>query len=349
MSRVDPYGFVRLTGRPKRLSATPHHRFDGESGRLACTLTAKTPLFVYNPHSARRTGGGHEEARFPVRDGNAVIPGSSLKGVIRNVAEAVEPSCFTLFDGPIYRGSGITRGQQIRAELPREYQHCVRPDKLCPACRLFGFLRGNKVHAGKIHIGDATSPQGSYTLMDLITLEVLSAPKPEGRPGAYTENGGGQGVVRGRKFYRHRLDGVLRRVGRKKDRQNKTVQPVAPDSVFAFEVEYNDLRQDELGLLLYALELEAGLWHKIGMGKPIGLGSAHIEITAWEKIDRQARYRKLGSGIAEPLTGEALQDELGIWLRPYQENQASNLQDLRELWRYEHDYEVRYPEPQRSW
>lgn len=348
--QVDPYGFVRLEGRPERLAAIPHHRFNGHSGRLTCRLTAKTPLFVYNPQFARRVGrGGHEEARFPVRDGEATIPGSSLKGVIRSVAEAVGPSCFTLFDGPAYRGSGITRGQRVHVELPSGYRHCTKRNQLCPACRIFGFLRGREVHTGKVNISDATAPQGSYELMNFITLEVLSAPKPEGRPKAYVIQQGRRNIVRGRKFYRHRLDGVLTRAGGKRDRQNKTVQPVASGAVFTFEVEYNDLREDELRLLLYALVLEPGLWHKVGMGKPIGLGSAHIEIREWAQIDRQARYKALGGGMTAPRTGEALQTELDTWLQPYRQSDAPNLQDLRELWRYEHNYDVRYPEPEQTW
>jgi len=345
--RVDPYGFVRLVGRPERLPARPHHRFEGLSGRLTCRLTVKTPLFVYNPQFARPVGRGHEQASFPVYDGQAIIPGSSLKGVIRSVAEAVEASCFTLFGGPRYRGSGITRGMQVRVKLPDSYEHCTRRDRLCPACRLFGFLHRGEVHAGKVSIGDAIAPQGQYELMDFIVLDVLSTPKPEARTGVYVIQQGGRNVVRGRKFYRHRLDGVLTRAGGKKDRQNKTVQPIAPGSTFAFEVEYTDLREKELRLLLYALALEPGLWHKVGLGKPIGMGSAHIEIVSWQRIDRMARYQSVGGGMDEPLEGEALQHELDTWLRPYRESDALNLQDLRELWRYEHEYEVRYARPEK--
>jgi len=342
---VDPYGFVRLVGRPERLPARPNHRFEGLSGRLTCRLTAKTPLFVYNPKFARPTGRGHEQARFPVYDGRALIPGSSLKGVIRSVAEAVEASCFALFGGPRYRGGGITRGMQVKADLPRGYEHCTKRQALCPACRLFGFLHRGEVHAGKVSIGDATAPPDQYELMNFIILDVLSTPKPEARTHTYTVRQGNRNVVRGRKFYRHRLDGVLRRAGGRKDRQNKTVQPVAPGSVFTFEVEYNDLREDELRLLLYALALEPGLWHKVGLGKPIGMGSAHIEIVSWERVDRAARYRSLGGGMGKPLEGDTLRAELNTWLRPYRESDAPNLEDLRELWRYEHTYEVRYAQP----
>lgn len=347
--RVDPYGFVRLVGKPKRLPATPHHRFQGYSGRLNCRLTAKTPLFVYAPNFARLIGAGHEQARFPVRAGTAIIPGSSLKGVIRSVAEAVEASCFTLFNERGYRGSGITGGMFLRVDLPKGFQHCSDRNRLCPACRMFGSLQRGMVHAGKVSIGDATAPKGSYELMDFITLDVLSTPKPEARPAAYTVEKGGKNVVLGRKFYRHRPDGVLQRTGQKKDHQNKTVQPVAPGTTFTFEVRYNDLREGELRLLLYALALEPDLYHKVGLGKPIGLGSAQIEIVGWERIDRAARYRTLGGGMEPLITGTALAAELEKWLRPYRESREANLEDLRELWRYDHDYDVRYQPPKPAW
>ncbi len=347
-TEVDPYLFVRLPeGDPDRKLPLLHDRYHikdaggtdrGLSGRLVCRLTAKTPLFVYDPAFARLSGNSHEEATFPVRRGRAIIPGSSLKGVVRSVAEAAEPCCFTLFDG-FYRGRGITNGKVLDAELPAGYAHCSSVRELCPACRLFGSMLRDMSFAGKVYFSDAVAEACDFTLGESITLDVLSAPKPEARPRFYTQSDGR--TVRGRKFYRHRLNGVLSRDGNRKDHQNKTVQPVNPGAVFTFEVEYTDVRTEELRLLLFALVLEPGLWHKVGMGKPIGLGSTHIEITSWMTLDLAARYRNLGEGTEE-LTGEALQAELATWLKPYQENDASNLQDLREVWRSEHDYEVRY-------
>ena len=345
--QVDPYGFVRLVGEPERLPPVSHHRFDGLSGLLQYTLTARTPLFVYHPAFARQVGSGHEEAGFPLRpDRAAFIPGSSLKGVIRSVAEAVEASCFTLFDGPEYRGRGITRGLSVRAKLPRGFERCSNPRSLCPACRIFGSLNRDLVHTGKVSVSDAVSPEGHYELMKPVVLEVLGTPKPEGRPHAYVDPE--RNEAWGRKFYRHRLDGVLTRMGGRRDNQNKTVHPVAPGSVFSFEVEYTDLRDTELKLLLYSLVLEPGLWHKVGLGKPIGLGSAAIAITRWQQVDRTARYAALGSGLQAIPEGPPLVTQLDEWLESHKASDAANLQDLRELWCHDHDHDVRYPSP-RQW
>lgn len=362
--QVEPYDFVPLVGPLDRKEPAWHDRYQGEnegrySGILECRLTAKTPLFVYDPRFVRPVDRGHETVDFPVFKGVAVIPGTSLKGVIRSVVEAVEACCFTLPTDwgqertRTYRGGGITRGKSITARLPIGFEHCHeqgkknQPKELCPACRLFGSLhpKGDWAYAGKVSIGDARSPHGEYTLMNHLTLDVLSTPKPEGRPTAYTLK---SGQIKGRKFYRHRYPpDVLerspdRRGQPQRDRQNKTVQPVREGSVFRFAVEYTDLDAEELRLLLYALALEEGLWHKIGLGKPIGLGSAHLEIVKWTRIDRAERYRVLGGGVAEPLENEALKAELEEWLLPYRQSQAEPIQKLRDILRPNPDVDVRY-------
>jgi CRISPR/Cas system CSM-associated protein Csm3 (group 7 of RAMP superfamily) len=361
---VEPYDFVPLGDEPKRKSPSWHNRYhEGQfSGLLECRLTARTPLFVYyDARFVRRVDRGHETVGFPVFGNTAVIPGSSLKGVIRSVVEAVEPCCFTL-PSPFprrYRGTGITRNKEIAVHLPKVFEHChekvevakdqFQPKALCPACRLFGSLDpgGKWAYAGKASISDARSHQGEYVLMTTpITLDVLSTPKPEGRPNVYTREDGQ--TIRGRKFYRHRfppniIERLADRSGRpKRDHQNKTVQPVKEGSVFHFTVEYSDLEEAELRLLLYGLALEEGLWHKVGMGKPIGLGSAQIEIIKWTRIDRQERYRVLGKGIKEPMEGEALATELAEWLRPYRERQTDSLKKLRDILQPDPNTDVRY-------
>jgi len=362
---VEPYDFVPLVGRLKREEPIWHDRYHGEnegrySGMLECRLTAKTPLFIYDPRFVRRADRGHETVDFPVFKGVAIIPGMSLKGVIRSVVEGVEACCFTLptdwgRDGTrIYRGGGITRGKLLKARLPKGFEHCHeqgeenRSKMLCPACRLFGSLdpAGKWAYAGKVSISDARSVRGEHTLMKHLTLDVLSTPKPEGRPRAYTLKDGR--TIKGRKFYRHRYPpDVLerdsdRRGQPRRDRQNKTVQSVQEGSVFHFAVDYTDLDTDELRLLLFALALEEGLWHKIGLGKPIGLGSAHIEIVKWTRIDRAARYRALGGGVTPPLENDTLDAELAEWLGPYYQSRTESIQKLRDILRPDPNVDVRY-------
>lgn len=350
--RVDPYDFVPLGKAPNRDRPVGHACYsrDRHSGLLLCKLTAMTPIFTYDPRFGR-VNLGHETVNFPVFNRVAQIQGSSLKGVIRSLIEAIEPCCVAV-PAPFrktYRGTGITRGKEpLTVRLPGEFEHCDGK-KLCLACRMFGTLNKATAYAGKVSIGDARSAPAEYQLLPHVTLDVLSTPKPEGRPRAYT--GADGKTIRGRKFYRHRyppdiLKRMPDRTGKpKQDHQNKTVQPVREGSVFHFDVEYGDLDDAELRLLLYGLVLEDGLWHKLGLGKPIGLGSARIEVIQWTRIDRQARYRALGAGVAPPLEGEALQAELSGWVQAYRTSETEALKKLRDILRPNEAVDVRYPVP----
>ncbi len=58
------------------------------------------------------------------------------------------------------------------------------------------------------------------------------------------------------------------------------VRPIDKDVKFTFKVHFNQLTKDELDRLLWTLSIgnNDDLAHKIGMGKPVGLGSVQIKI-----------------------------------------------------------------------
>ncbi|MGH9803445.1 MAG: RAMP superfamily CRISPR-associated protein, partial [Blastocatellia bacterium] len=86
---MNPYDFVRLLERKpdRKAPHQMHDKFSGQSGRLICTLTACTPLFTPALQYAGRSP-SHKRLTFHRVAGTPTLPGSSLKGVIRNMAEA---------------------------------------------------------------------------------------------------------------------------------------------------------------------------------------------------------------------------------------------------------------------
>lgn len=106
---VYPYNFVPHGG-PRRGDHQPQgmgadqpfkhlHRFDGLTGRIEYTLTALSPLFVADSEGTTiyELPPGGEEHRHRVMDffnvqGGLCLPGTSLKGVVRSVAEAASNS-----------------------------------------------------------------------------------------------------------------------------------------------------------------------------------------------------------------------------------------------------------------
>lgn len=337
---MNPYHFVRLAPVVQRESVNGrgHDRFNGLSGRLLCRLTAETHLFVpgYRAGVAGRSL-QHEQLRFCRDDQTPFIPGTSLKGMLRSVSEAVSGSCF------IYEELSYERSS-IQYDFLRNHGHCRNINELCPACRLFGFLNRDNVFSGLVSVSDARAEVDAFHA-DMLTLGVLSTPKPRHR--AFYGQIGQPRQVRGRKFYYHHPPGrVVTRM--QKDGQNKTVEAVKPGAVFTFSVDYVNLSEPDLALLLYAVALEPDLRHKIGMGKPVGLGSAHIEIVRWEALNHANRYRSLGSGWDAPLESDALIQALNDFLQRHSNTilQADLIADLRRVWHWppHPNTTIRYPD-----
>lgn len=106
--------------------------------------------------------------------------------------------------------------------------------------------------------------------------------------------------IRGNKFYWHKSGEKWEREGLDPTAPPKDIdtvmRPVKPKTEFKFRIRYENLSRKELGTLLFALKLPDGCAHKIGMGKPIGLGSVKITPHLFVS-DRKARYSNLFDGI----------------------------------------------------
>jgi CRISPR-associated protein (TIGR03986 family) len=195
---------------------------------------------------------------------------------------------------------------------------CHEPSTLCPACRIFGWISGEEkqapskqtAYAGRVRFSHGKPVTGTIqTFEDPIPLAILSSPKPT-TTNFYLVNGDGrpdgkggpsyddkQARLRGRKVYRHHgrmlSEQEYVRAGEKKeDDQNRTVKGVLKSGAFTFTVEFENLAKEELGALLWALELE-GWHHRLGFAKPLGFGSVVINVEKLEVCDPDERYAAL--------------------------------------------------------
>lgn len=113
-------------------------------------------------------------------------------------------------------------------------------------------------------------------------------------------------VIRGHKLYWHKAgadEELIREseeVNWQTDTQHTAIKPVKAEVRFSFRIHFENLRDFELGALLWALTLpgEEGqtYCHKIGMGKAWGMGSIHLSVDALHLSDRRARYQNLFDG-----------------------------------------------------
>ena len=74
--------------------------------------------------------------------------------------------------------------------------------------------------------------------------------------------------------------------------QYTLIKPIKPGMNFKGRIRFENLTEVELGALLFVLSLPENLYHRIGMGKPIGLGTVKITPKLFI-LDRVKRYKKL--------------------------------------------------------
>jgi len=355
---MNPYDFARIDWNkpPERRKPIWHHQLAGQgmqlfSGYMEVDVFAETPIFVSDPRNV--SPDPKKPAQFMQnKRGEYIIPGSSLKGMIRSVVETLGNGCLTLFDGDYEHGK-----VNYRWSVSDSFQHCGNNTHLCIACRTFGMLkeRTGGVFLGKVNIGDACSYPDKVYKYEPIHTAVLVEPKPR-HEAFYLDEA--KKHIAGRKFYFHHspdmkpltATGPIFFSGKP---ANRYIQPLDYDTSFHFRIDFTNLEADEFAALMLAITLEEGMRHKIGYGKPLGLGSISFVPTSLTLVDYSTRYSQPGAGRGKTV----LQDD-DMWnvlyghIDKFSQKQLMHIamDDLRRIWRWPPDPDVDYYYPsKRDW
>ena len=182
---------------------------------------------------------------------------------------------------------------------------------------------------------------GRVEELPLIPLRELSSPKPPSpalyfrKPKGPTEHIAksdlkpGTHWPQGRKVYLHHPNAISGNAqpwenpGQFEQKRHVKVRPWAKGSTWRFEIRFDNLNPDELGMLLYALAPANEFRHKIGMGKPLGLGSIQIGVEHVRLVNRAARYSAEG------------------WEKPRFEAEEFNWKTVRDTFREGMNSEIR--------
>jgi len=236
---------------------------------------------------------------------------------------------------------------------PKDYLPCRDHDKLCPACRVFGMVAGDgtrdaPAYAGHVRPGWATGPLAPAVAPAQFTqLPPLLSPKPshgpfyllphEAQPGAdepgastNPDNTGGswedrspEPEIAGRKVYWHQSPAGPIAAGNGGEQANVSsrVETLAPGTTFRFRIRFDNLTFAEVGLL--AMSCDPRLISddfgqartKIGMGKPVGLGTVRVDIREFVVVDRHHRYSGLDDQYAESSSLGDVVSDAQQWIR----------------------------------
>jgi CRISPR-associated protein (TIGR03986 family) len=202
------------------------------------------------------------------------------------------------------------------------------PDQTDLAEAIFGYVEEGKeitrdvALAGRVCVTDAILEQGANDIWfdpdnPTIVPKILASPKPttfqhylvqttdDKRSLAhYGSKPEEETVIRGHKLYWHKDDVDRDFIEADEfrgatslpegDTQHTVIKPVRPGIRFNFRIYFENLSDVELGALLWLLDVAADDDYrlKLGMAKPLGLGSVKVE-TELHITDRQARYTQL--------------------------------------------------------
>lgn len=219
-----------------------------------------------------------------------------------------------------------------------DYNPCKDDKNLCKACRLFGMVGENEdknvqAHSKSslIRIEDGVLASHNEKLEDLYlgekTLRELSSPKLSStefylqKPiGAdfwtydyYVKNGKiyeDFPKISGRKYYWHHPK--VNFPDCEKTERNRTVNPIKEGIIFKSRLYFENISEKQLKQLIWICNIssDGNLGYKLGMGKPIGLGSVKLTI---DNV-------KIRSFIKD--------NKLGYYLEDYQSNYKYNYSDL---------------------
>jgi CRISPR/Cas system CSM-associated protein Csm3 (group 7 of RAMP superfamily) len=288
---------------PARQPVTTHEKFTGLTGRLELTFTVVSEyLFVgsgayeFDPnHGNRRPDVWYT---FYRRNGQVCVPGTSVKGAIRAIVEAISNSCVPQIRRPRERVNSS------------QHQPCRFRDErspLCPACRLFGTTG----YRGRMHFTDFL-PQGEIK-PEVVKIGELWEPK--------------RFDPTKRRFYERKN---FQPLASPVPQQNfRFVEAVQKGTKFQGALLFENVSEGELGLLVHALGWQAegervimSFAPKLGGTKPRCFGSVEfrpVKLRLWSGG---------GKGLLNPqvVQGSEVLPLISRYLQACQESQLCHKQ-----------------------
>ena len=252
---------------------------------------------------------------------------------------------------PNFRVPAFLHGES-RAATPRDFvpQELRQAEGRDLSEALFGYPSSGSPgngHASRIFVTSARLDPGDrndWNSQPPITPKILSSPKlttfqhylvqdrdrghdPDDKKllAHYGTPTPDETVIRGHKLYWHK-DGSLGEedftdpAADSHSTQHTLMKPVGQGARFHLRIYFENLRDYELGALLWVLTLpgpDGSYRHKLGMAKPLGLGSVHIEEVNLHLSDRRERYSRL------------FDEESKSWYLPVKEDPLSQTDLIR--------------------
>lgn len=292
-----PYELIPFAEKLRSFPCQGHHKYDEAlfTGVLELGLHTERPVQVASGYQDFKDERGRENLVsmmvVAAKGGKQwyVIPGSSLKGALHSIVEAISPSCLPV------------SSSKLREFIPNQMRRCTSIEHLCPACRLFGVTGGGK-----------NSYQGNIFLEDILVapreMELWRTPilwTPGGRSRRVARRYLSKNRLAGRKFYFHG-----------KPAAGPDWRLVVKQGVnLRTKISFDNLTKPFLGLVIAALGLapQYPFLIKVSAGKPVGMGSIRLDLKGIFLMGKIERTGRLGGALKKLESN--IEQELSEWVK----------------------------------
>ena len=247
---------------------------EAQTGKIHLRLTAKTPVYVRQGTVLNAT----PSKDFVHRESVNFIPATSIKGMVRSVLEIIS-------FGKLGQ-SGDKEG--------RFFAHATSSMDL-PEC-IFGKVKGDSIK-GRVQFSQAELK----TPFNPTEEEEAYCGQPKSSYAPIYKDGSN---IKGWKRYPVRSTvGEIPEVAEGNEEYAQRFIPLAAGSIFECDMRYFNLKREELGALIYAMDFFEGAIYSIGFGKPYGFGQVTIELSGNDEMERLKQ--EFIDAIGSQITGYA--------------------------------------------
>ena len=267
-----------------------------------------------------------------------------LKSFLKKEKSKYFPINYSKVDNIVYYSPAVFTKEISNnsiGNLSGAFVPCSDDEFLCPTCSLFGMVGSDGSKGSHIRFSDGrvkfNLPLEDYYEIDKVTISNLNGPKlgnvdfylkkPDGASfGTYDYfiKGGhpklSPGEIRGRKYYWHHNPSNVRLKNNPPLNLNKTIRPVKKEILFTGDLYFDGISKKQLEQLIWILNSgKEGLGLKLGMGKPLGLGSVTFKVDSVEERKVTIKNNSINYELEEVDDLFVSYDEAGLSKTPEKE------------------------------
>ena len=235
-----------------------------------------------------------------------------------------KPVFYLRHEGHTYFGMSlflrIGYGSALSQGLPQRHRDAQAEPGVDYPHGILGFAGPEGAYRSRVSFGDL--PALGQVKPEPPLGAVLAGPKPSYYPGYVAEgkNYAQEGFrLRGYKQYWLKEPG---KVPAGKEKVQSTLRPLPKGTRFRGVIRFQNLHEDELGLLSWCLRLDEGCYQSLGMGKPLGLGRMELHIDRLVETDPTELYSP--ENLCGP-AGADRTDRVEDYIRAYDRYAADRL------------------------